>query len=137
MAGGLKLVRGKAFALGADLSYLATLDKAIGRLNADRKRHAAKLREATKQADQASAARSLATGYRRARRSLRGLIVSPAVLDASESVRAALARTALAYSRLAARARDGSRAEYNAARDDVSAGEAALKRALAQVRRAS
>jgi hypothetical protein len=133
VAGGLQLVRGKAFALGADQSYLAKLGKAIGQLNADRQRDAAKLREATKQVDQANAARSLANGYRRARRSLRGLTVSPAVLDASESVLAALAKTELAYSRLAARAHDGSRAEYNAARDDVSAGEAALKRALAQV----
>ena len=138
VAGGLKLVLGKAFALGADQSYLAKLDKAIGHLNADRKRNAAKLRKAKTQADQANAARSLAKDYRRARRSFTA--ARPSARRCSTRVSRCARRSRelqLAYSRLAARARDGSQAEYNAARDDVSAGEAALKRALAQVDKAS
>ncbi len=137
VAGGLKLIRGRAFALGADPHYLARLDRAMAQLNTDRRRDAPRLRTAKKRGDQANVARSLAMDYRRAQRSLGGTAVSPAVRDASESVRAALARTDMAYGRLAAGAQDGSRVEYNAAREDVSAGEAALKRALAQVERAS
>jgi hypothetical protein len=137
VAGGLRLVRGKAFALGADRGYLGKLDAAIGRLNAARKRDTAALRSAKQQPGQAGAARSLASDFRRARRSLRGLVVSPAVLGASRSVQAALARTELAYERLAASASDGDETAYEHAREGVSAGEAALSRALKQVARSS
>jgi hypothetical protein len=137
VATGLRLARGKAFALGADRSYLRKLDAAIGRLNAERKRDTGKLQDAGQPTGQASAARSLASDFRRARRALAGLVVSPAVLGASRSVRAALARTERAYGRLAAAAGDGDAAAYERARDDVSAGETALDRALRQVERSS
>jgi hypothetical protein len=137
VAAGLRLVRGKPFALGADRGYLRKLDAAIARLNAARKRDTAELQSAKQQAGQAGAARSLSSDFRRARRSLQGLVVSPAVLGASRSVRAALARTERAYGRLAAAAGDGDEAGYERARKDVSAGEAALDRALRQVERSS
>jgi hypothetical protein len=134
VAGGLELIRGEAFALGADERYLAKLDRALERLNTARMRDVRALRRAKRQAGQADVARSLAEAYRRAGRSLRGLSVSPAVQAAATSVRTALARTEAAYGRLAAAARRGNRKRYNAARDDVRAGEAGLQRALRRVR---
>lgn len=95
------------------------------------------LRKAKQQAGQARAASSLSAAYRRASRSLSGLSVSPAVRGANTALVAALEKTEAAYARLAAAARRGSRGGYNVAREDVRAGEAAVKRALRQVQRAS
>jgi Protein kinase domain len=137
VAGGLKLVQGEAFALGADKDYLAKLDSAMERLNSDRERGARALRNAKTPSGQAKAAASLAQAYGRAQSSLRGGQVSPAVRGAAASVQAALARTRAAYTRLAAAARGGNERAYAAARDDVRKGEQALQQALRQVRAAS
>jgi hypothetical protein len=137
VAGGLKLVQGEAFALGADKDYLAKLDSAMERLNSDRESGSKALRNAKSRSAQAKAAASLAQAYGRARSSLRGDPVSPAVQGAAASVQAALAKTQAAYTRLAAAARGGNEGAYAAARDDVRKGEAALKDALGQVRAAS
>jgi Protein kinase domain len=137
VAGGLKLVQGEAFALGPDEDYLAKLDSTMERLNSDRERGSKALRSAKSQGGQAKAAASLTQAYGRARRSLRGDPVSPAVRGAAASVQAALARTQAAYARLAVAARRGNEGGYAAARDDVRKGEAALKDALRQVRAAS
>jgi serine/threonine protein kinase len=137
VAGGLELIRGEAYPLGADKSYLTKLDKTLGRLNSARSRQVRDLRDAKTQAGQAKAARALADSYRRARRSLEGVSVSPAVRSAGNSVRASLARTEAAYGRLAAAARNGNSQAYSAARKAVRGGEAALERALRQVRAAS
>ena len=137
VAGGLALTEGQAFPLGPDEKYLATLDKTISTLNASRKDDLGTLRKAKKQSGQAKAADALERDYRKARQSLQGLSVSPAVLPASESVLRALKRTESAYGRLAAAARRGSKAGYAAAKSDVKAGESALQRALKQVDEAS
>lgn len=137
VADGLKLIRGEAFALGADKRYLAKLGQTFERLNTERKRGFGELRRAKRQGGQADAARSLAGSYRRARRSLGGLSLSPAVRDAGASVRTALAKVEAAHERLAGAARVGSRDVYNAARRDVRVGERAVERALRQVREAS
>jgi hypothetical protein len=137
VAGGLKLIRGEAFALGADKDYLAKLDKAFARLNRDRGREARALRNAGAQAGQAKAAASLSQSYRRARQSLRGSSVSPAVRGAAVSLQAALARTGAAYARLAAAARRGNQTAYDAVRKDARAGETAVQNALKRVRAAS
>jgi hypothetical protein len=137
VAGGLKLIQGEPFALGADKNYLAKLDQTFERLNRDRAREARTLRGAKTQAGQAQAAASLTQSYRRARRSLRGGSVSPTVRGAAASVRAALARTEAAYGRLTAAARRGNREQYDAVRKDVRKGETAVKSALRQVREAS
>jgi hypothetical protein len=137
VAGGLKLVQGEALALGADKDYLAKLDSAMERLNSDRESGSKALRNAKSRSGQAKAAAPLTKAYGRARRSLRGDPVSPAVRDAAASVQAALAKTQAAYGRLGAAARGGNERAYAAARDDVRKGEAALKAALRQVRAAS
>ena len=137
VAGNLELVAGKPLALGPDERYLATLNRTIDRLNANRRRDLRKLREATKPAAQAKAAEALARDYRQAQASLRGRSVSPAVAIASASVRDALAKTAAAYGRLADAARGGSKAGYRAAGSDIRAGERALNEALKQVYEAS
>jgi hypothetical protein len=137
VAGGLKLVQGDAFALGADKDYLAKLDSAMKRLNADRERGSSALRKAKTPDGQGKAAASLSQAYGRARRALRGDPVSPAVRDAAASVQSALARTQAAYGRLAVAARGGNEGAYAAARGDVRKGEAALQAALKQVRSAS
>ena len=137
VAGGLKLTRGEAFALGADQDYLARLDKAIGRLNRDRERQVRALRAAKTQAAQGRAASAISNSYGRARRSLQGGSVSPAVRGAAASVRAGLARAEAAYGRLSAAARRGNSEAYAAARTDVQAAEAAIQRALREVRVAS
>ncbi len=137
VAGGLKLVQGEPFALGADTDYLAKLDKAMERLNSDRQAGAGALRRAKNQAGQAKAAASLSQAYARARRSLRGDPVSPAVRRAAASVQAALARAQAAYVRLAQAARRGNADAYGAARDAARKAEAALQDALRQVRAAS
>ncbi len=136
VAGTLNLVNGEAFPLGADEDYLTALDKAMDRLNSDRKSDVAKLRKAKTQGGQASAATALSKDYARAAESLRGLEVSPAVQDAADSVNEALTDTSKAYSRLAKAARGDNAGAYNAASKDVKQGEAALKRALAQVQAA-
>ncbi len=117
VAGGLKLVQGEAFALGADKDYLAKLDSAMERLNSDRESGSKALRDAKNRSGQAKAAASLAQSYGRARSSLRGDPVSPAVQGAAASVQAALAKTQAAYTRLAAAARSGNEGAYAAARD--------------------
>ena len=137
VADGVKLVRGEAYPLGADEQYLAKLDTTIRRLNATRRRESGRLRKAKEQEGQAKAARSLASAYGRADRSLRGLSISPAVRGANNSLRAALAKTQAAYGRLAAAAGRGRRRGYNAAREDVDAGERAVQRALRRVDQAS
>jgi hypothetical protein len=137
VAGGLKLVEGEAFALGPDQDYLAKLDKTIARLNSDRARGTSALRKAKGQEGQAKAAASLAQAYGRARRSLRGDPVSPAVRGAAASVQSALTRTQAAYTRLAAAARRGNSGAYSSAQADVKKGEAALQSALREVRAAS
>jgi Protein kinase domain len=137
VAQGLKLIRGEAYPLGADKNYLEKLDKTLRRLNSARSRQVRDLRKEKTQAGQAKAARALADSYRRARRSLQGLPVSPAVRSASTSVRTALAKTEAAYGRLAVAARSGSEQRYGAARKGVQGGEADLERALRQVRAAS
>jgi hypothetical protein len=137
VAGGLELTRGEAFALGADKDYLARLDETFGRLNRDRKRQVRALRAAKTQPAQAKAASSISKSYGRAQRSLRGGSVSPAVRGAAASVRAALARAGTAYARLSAAASRRNSQGYAAARKDVQAAEAALKRALRGVRVAS
>ena len=137
VAGGLKLVDGDAFALGPDKDYLAKLDKAMAKLNSDRKSGSAALRKAKGQEGQAKAAASLAQAYGRARGSLRGDPVSPAVRGAAASVQGARARTQAADTRLAAAAKRGKSGAYGSARDDVRKGEAALKDALREVRAAS
>jgi hypothetical protein len=137
VAGGLKLVDGEAFALGPDKDYLAKLDKAMSRLNRDRQSGSAALRKAKGQEGQAKAAASLAQAYGRARRPLRGDPVSPAVRGAAASVQSALTRTQAAYTRLGAAAKRGNSRAYGSARDDVRKGEAALQKALRDVRAAS
>jgi hypothetical protein len=137
VASGLELIRGKAFALGPDDRYLAKLDETFARLNRDRTRGVATLRRAKTQAGQARAADGISGAYRRAGRSLRGISVSPAVGAAHASVRNALARTGAAYARLGAAAERGNRGSYAAAREGARDGEAALERALRQVRAAS
>ena len=128
-----KLIKGKALPLGADEEYVKRLDKAIDELNSDRKRDVGKLRKAKKQSSQATAASALAKDYAQAKGSLSGGEVSPAVQDASAAVTSSLRKTQAAYSRMARAARGDDKQSYNAARKDVEAGEAALKRALAQV----
>ena len=137
VAAGLKLIQGEPFALGADEDYLAKLDSTMERLNSDRERGSKALRDAKSRSSQAKAAASLTQAYGRARRSLRGDPVSPAVRGAAVSVQAALVRTQAAYARLAVAARRGNEGGYAAARDGVRKGEAALKDALRQVRAAS
>jgi serine/threonine-protein kinase len=137
VAGGVNLVGGDPFPLGADEDYLDKLDDAISRLNTARRQDVAKLRAAKQRAGQARAASAVAADYRRAARSLRSLSVSPAVLDASGAVNRALAGTAGAYTRLAAAARKGRGTAYSDARRDIAAGDAALERALRQVAEAS
>jgi hypothetical protein len=137
VATGLKLVQGEPFPLGPDKDYLAKLDSAMERLNSDRESGSKALRNAKSRSAQAKAAASLAQAYGRARGSLRGDPVSPAVQGAAASVQAALAKTQGAYTRLAAAARSGNEGAYAAARDDVRKGEAALKDALGRVRAAS
>jgi hypothetical protein len=137
VARGLDLIRGEAFALGADKRYLAQLGETFGRLNRDRERAVRALRTAKTQDAQARASGSIGKSYGRARRSLRGDSVSPAVRGAAASVRAAVARTEAAYGRLAVAARRGNNEAYAAVRKDVRAAEAAVKRALRQVRVAS
>ena len=83
---GLALATGRAFPLGPDEQYLDKLGATMDRLNADRRSGTRKLRQAKKQAAQAKAAEALANDYRSAGRSLSGLSVSPAVLDASSAV---------------------------------------------------
>ena len=137
VAGGLDLIRGEAFALGPDDRYLAKLDDVMGRLNRDRIRDARALRSAKTRAAQGRTAGVLGQAYGRARRALRGGSVSPAVSAAANSVRTAVARTQAAYRRLAGAARRGDEGAYGAARTDARAGEAAIKRALREVRAAS
>ena len=137
VAAGLKLIQGEPFALGADEDYLAKLDSAMERLNSDRESGSKALRDAKNRSGQAKAAASLAQAYGRARSSLRGDPVSPAVQGAAASVQTALTRTQAAYARLAVAARRGNEGGYAAARDGVRKGEAALKDALRQVRAAS
>jgi hypothetical protein len=137
VAGGLELVAGRAFPLGPDKRYLATLTRTIKRLNTSRKPHLRQLRGAERPAGQARAARAIAADYRRAERRLGRLQVSPAVKDASAAVRAALRRTEAAYRRLAAAAAAGDDAAFDDARRDVAAGDRALRRALRRVKAAS
>jgi protein kinase-like protein len=137
VAGGLKLVDGEAFALGPDKDYLAKLDKATAQLNKDRKSGSAALRKAKGQDGQAKAAASLAKAYGRARSSLRGDPVSPAVRGAAASVQSALTQTQAAYTRLSAAAKRGNSGAYGSARQAVKKGEAALQDALRGVRAAS
>ena len=137
VAGGLKLTEGEAFALGADKDYLAKVDKAFERLNSDRARQVRALRQAKTQDGQAKAAASLSQSYLRAGRSLGGDPVSPAVRDAAASLRTALARAAAAYQRLSLAAKRGNSGAYDAVRTDVRRAEAAVKRALSDVRAAS
>jgi hypothetical protein len=137
VAGNLRLLTGKAFALGPDEDYLSKLDKTMDKLNSARKKHSAQLRKAKKQAGQASAARALAGDYDRAGKSLDGLSVSPAVRRAANQVRAALAKTEAAYRRLSNAASNDNSSAYKAAAADVRAGEKALKRALKAVDAAS
>ncbi len=136
VAGSLKLVEGKAFALGADDDYLGKLDKAIDQLNSDRERDVAKLRKAKSQGGQATAAATLSKDYARAETALAGTEVSPAVADASASVTRAISSTQSAYNRMASAARNDSSKGYSAASKDVESGEAALERALARVQQA-
>jgi len=137
VAGNLKLVGGQAFPLGPDEKYLTALGKAMDKLNSGRKRDTAKLRKARKRAGQADAAGALAADYRRARKSLEGLSVNPAALDAAAQVRAALSKSERAYEDLAKAASRGKKSAYNAATRDVQAGEKALKQALTAVNAAS
>jgi hypothetical protein len=137
VAGELKLIEGEAFALGADKDYLAKLDRSMQRLNRDRERGSAALRRAKGQAGQAQAAASLSQAYGRARRSLRGGQVSPAVRGAAASVQSALARSQAAYARLAGAARRGNSGAYRAARNAARKADAALQDALRRVRAAS
>ena len=95
------------------------------------------LRKAKTQDGQAKAAASLARSYGRARRSLQGGSVSPAVRDAAASLRTALARAEAAYLRLSLAAKRGNTGAYDAVRTDVRRAEAAVKRALSDVRAAS
>ena len=136
VAGSLKLVEGKPFALGADDDYLGKLDKAIDQLNSDRERDVAKLRKARSQGGQATAAATLSKDYARAETALAGTEVSPAVADASASVTRAISSTQSAYNRMASAARNDSSKGYSAASKDVESGEAALERALARVQQA-
>jgi hypothetical protein len=133
VAGGVALIGGDPFPLGADEKYLSKLDDAISRLNTARRKDAAKLRKAKQRTGQAQAASAIEADYRRAARSLRSLSVSPAVLTASSAVNRALAQTADAYGRLAAAAKQGRGSAYDAARRDAASGDTALKRALRQV----
>ena len=134
VAGGVKLIGGaEAYPLGGDPDYTAKLEATIRRLNVARKRDLTQLRKAKRPAGQAAAATALASDYRRAARTLGRLPVSPALVDANEAVRSALARTEAAYERLAAAARRGRGGAYDSARKDVAAGDRAVRRALGQV----
>jgi hypothetical protein len=138
VAGDLKLVGGvEAFALGGDPNYTAKLKTTMRKLNVARKRDLSQLRKAKKPAGQAAAATALASDYRRAARGLGGLSISPAVVDANNAVRSALARTEKAYRSLATAAREDRGDAYNEALRDIGAGDRAVNRAQRRVERAS
>ena len=83
------LINGEAFPLGTDEKYVGRLDETIDRLNADRSRGVKKLRTAKKQSAARPRPRSRLRPPQAGRGVARGLTVSPAVCDASESVLAA------------------------------------------------
>ena len=131
----LELSGAKPYPLGPDGRYAAALNKAIATLNSARERGLRELRRAATPNGQARAADGVARAYRSAAKNLSEVSISPVARPANAAIIAALSRAERGYARLAADARGGNHRAYEAAREDVGRGEAAVQRALKGLKR--
>jgi hypothetical protein len=130
----LTLTNGKAYPLGPDPSYAKTIDRSIGKLNAQVRTGKSRLRGAETPGRQASVARSLAGAYGDTAEELGKVAVSPATREAHLGTIRALRRTSSAYRAMSGAAARGARGRYNAARKGVQRGERAVRLSLARLR---
>ena len=123
-----------AFPLAPTASYAAALNGTTGTLASKRQAGLQKLRTATKPAQQATAADSVATAYETAATRLRKQPVTPFTKSANAALAAALTRAQKAYERLAREARQGDRKGYDAARSEITRSQAQLQTAFGGLR---
>lgn len=132
-AASLELGNGKAFPLGRDKQYEATLRRTIKRLNAKTESGTQALRRAKTPNGQAQAARSLQAAYSDAADSLRNATKNPQVIGANRRIVAALENLARRYGHLAAAARADDASDYGTARYWINQGKKRLNGALDSV----
>jgi hypothetical protein len=126
----LRLLEGEPLAPNAAPEFAGFLSRALAPLRSPRERALARLRAATTQSAQASAARDLARAFATARRRLRSADVSPWDAAVHRSIRIAAGEARQGYLRMASAASRGSAGGFGTARRSALAGELALRRAL-------
>jgi hypothetical protein len=127
---------GSIVRFGANATYAHALSSTISTLNRQRASLGKKLSSAKTPAAQATAAARLTRAYNKAAAAAGKLNPGPVAGADHKTIVAALKRTANAYSALATAASKHRGSAYNAARHDVSVDQAALTRALANLRAA-
>ena len=130
VAANLTLVAGRPYGLGPSREHASAVGRAIGELNSSMRAARDRLRRARTPDGQAQAALELSAAYARAARSLSGLRVSPALVDANRRIVRALRATQAAYERMGSGARGDDRVAYDAGARAARRGEEALRRAL-------
>lgn len=128
----LSITAGKTYKIAPDEGYGLRLRRLLSTLNRDRIALRKRLSEARRRAAQASAARDLAEATTSAERSARGLAVSARDRDAHDHLVGGLTMVRRGYRRMASAADDGRAPRFADAADDVRAGEAAVRTALAE-----
>ncbi len=133
--GSLKLTSGSALALGPSQAYATELGSALSALDAVRASAGATLAKAGSAKAQATAATTLAQAHNHAAAAVRAANPGPAEQAANAALAAALARIAGGYSALASAAHSGNTGSYDAARQTVDSGTAALMKAVGELRK--
>jgi predicted Ser/Thr protein kinase len=133
--GSLKLTSGSATALGLNQAYATALGSALSALNSARVSAGATLAKAGSASAQATAAATLAQAHAHAAAAVRAANPGPAEQAANAALAAALSRIAGGYSALASAARSGNTGGYDAARQTVDGGTAALTKAVGELRK--
>ena len=131
----VRLTSPRPYDLAPDRGYATKLRPVLTRLDRERRALRMMLRAARRRATQAARARELAAWVDRAARAMRALVVSARDRDAHDRLVDGLVATREGYERMSAAARDGRRTRFARAADDVRHGEAAVRTALAELRR--
>ena len=130
VVGTLDVTRGDAVPLGVDANYARSLNDDIAQINRSRRELRADLRQAKTFRAQGKAASGLAAAHRRVADSIGARQATPAAADAQDQLAKALRRAAASYTALARATRQHKEKAYEAARDDIAANEAAVRRAI-------
>jgi hypothetical protein len=124
-------VKGSGYSVTPSPAYASAVTGAVKQSSKARNSGVAAMKKAGSAAKQASGARSIASAYDAAARTLKGATSSPFIAPANKKLLAAYSAAAAAYRNLAAAAAAKSGTRYAAAKQKVAKAEAQLQSALA------